>query len=237
MHHATDERFVETTLEGRELGLTAVKLHPYCVASDDMRLCAAVRKAVGDDFTLMVDTLVYPGPYSRKDAMWAGRVLDELGFFWFEDPLPKTDITGLAELTAACKVVQVRMADKVEDIHEYAELIRHRCMDIMAGPASFGITDLMKLSHLAEANYMKMEPHDFGGGIASLHALLAVDNADYYELAMPLGCFDNMIYPGVYLDAATVDSEGYIHAPTKPGLGFDIDFNEAKKVTEQVVKA
>ena len=54
---------------------------------------------------------------------------------------------------------------------------------------------------------------------------------------MPLGCFDNTIYPGVYLDAATVDSEGYIHAPTKPGLGFDIEFNEAKKVTEQVVKA
>ena len=237
VHHATDAQFVETALEAKEMGLTAVKLHPYCVADDDMRMCAAVRKAVGDDFTLMLDTLVYPGPYSRKDAMWAGRVLDELGFFWFEDPLDKTDITGLAELTEACKVVQVRMADKVEDIGEYAEMIRHRCMDIMAGPAYFGITDLMKLAHLAEANHMNMEPHDFGGGIASLHALLAIDNADYYELAIPLGCFDEAIYPGVYMDAAKVDSEGYIHAPTKPGLGFEIDFREATKVTEQVVVA
>ena len=237
VHHATDAQFVETALEAKEMGLTAVKLHPYCVADDDMRMCAAVRKAVGDDFTLMLDTLVYPGPYSRKEAMWAGRVLDELGFFWFEDPLDKTDLTGLAELTEACKVVQVRMADKVEDIGEYAEMIRHRCMDIMAGPAYFGITDLMKLAHLAEANHMNMEPHDFGGGIASLHALLAIDNADYYELAIPLGCFDEAIYPGVYMDAAKVDSEGYIHAPTKPGLGFEIDFREATKVTEQVVVA
>ena len=45
-----------------------------------------------------------------------------------------------------------------------------------------------------------------------------------------------MIYPGVYPDAPVVDSEGYIHAPTKPGLGFDIDFGEAQKMTEQVLK-
>ena len=62
-------------------------------------------------------------------------------------------------------------------------------------------------------------------------------DADYYEVAVPLGCFDTEIYPGVYLDPVRIDSEGYIHAPTKPGLGFGIDFNEAKKVTEQVVKA
>jgi len=34
-----------------------------------------------------------------------------------------------------------------------------------------------------------------------------------------------------------LDSEGYVHAPTKPGLGFGIDFAEAKKVTEQTVVA
>ena len=166
-------------------GLTAVKLHPYCVAADDIRMCRAVRKAVGDDFTLMLDTLVYPGPYDRQDALRVGRVLDELNFWWFEDPLPKTDLDGLTELTQACQVVQVRMGDQVDDIHEYAEMVRRRCMDIMAGPASFGITALMKMAHMAEINHMNFEPHDFGRGTASLHVLLAINNADYYEIAVP----------------------------------------------------
>ena len=53
---------------------------------------------------------------------------------------------------------------------------------------------------------------------------------------MPLGRWYEGSYPGVYLDPVQVDAEGYIHAPTKPGLGFEIDFDEAKKVTEQRMK-
>ncbi|MCZ6633999.1 MAG: hypothetical protein O7G87_11390 [bacterium] len=115
-------------------------------------------------------------------------------------------------------------------------MVRRQCLDIVAGPANFGITDLMGLAHFAEVNHLPMEPHDFGGGIASLHVLLAVHNANYYEMAVPQGCFDERLYPGVYLDSAKIDSEGYVHAPTKPGLGFEIDFGEAKKVTEEALK-
>jgi L-alanine-DL-glutamate epimerase-like enolase superfamily enzyme len=231
IHHATDERFIETALACKEQGLTAVKLHPYCNFEDDLRLVYKVRKAVGDELRLMIDTLVYPAPYTRDQAMRMGRALDELGFWWFEDPLPRTDLDGLAELTRECKIVQIRSADRVEEIGEYAAMLKYRCMDIMAGPASFGITDLMKLAGMAEAHNMNMEPHDFGGGTASLHVLLAITNADYYEQATPEGCFDSAIYPGVYEDPIRVDREGYVHAPTKPGLGFGIDMAEAEKVT------
>jgi L-alanine-DL-glutamate epimerase-like enolase superfamily enzyme len=93
----------------------------------------------------------------------------------------------------------------------------------------------MKLAHMAEVNHMNMEPHDFGGGTASLHVLLAITNADYYEVAVPMGSFDEAIYPGVYPDAIKVDSEGYVNAPTKPGLGFEIDFAEAARVTAETI--
>ena len=65
--------------------------------------------------------------------------------------------------------------------------------------------------------------------------LLATTVGRYYEKAVPLGRWYEGSYPGVYLDPVQVDSEGYIHAPTKPGLGFEIDFVEAKKVTEQSI--
>ena len=92
-----DEKFVETALACKEQGFKAIKLHPYCVADDDIRLARVVRQAVGDEMVLMMDTLIYPAPYTREEAMRVGRVLDELNFWWFEDPLDKRDLVGLAE--------------------------------------------------------------------------------------------------------------------------------------------
>ena len=234
IHHDTDEKFVETTLAAKSRGLTAVKLHPYCNFEDDLRLVYKVRKAVGDDFRLMIDCLRYPAPYTRQQALRMGQALDELNFWWFEDPLAKTDLEGYAELTRECKVVQVRAHDRVERIGEYAAMIKNRCMDIMAGPGSIGITELMKLAGLAEANNMNMEPHDFGGGTASLHVGLAINNADFYEQAIPDGCFDTGLYPGVYLEPVRIDPEGYAHGPKSPGLGFAIDVKEAEKVASEI---
>jgi len=236
VHHDTDEKFIETCLACKEHGFKAIKLHPYCVADMDIRLAYKVRKAVGDDMVLMMDSLIYPGHYTREEAMRVGRALDEMNFWWFEDPLDKRDLEGLAWLTRELKV-QVRAADRVEDIHEYSYMIANRCMDIIAGPASMGITELMKLSALAEANFLGFEPHDYSGGTSSLHVLLATSVANYYEKAVPLGRWYEGSYPGVYIDPVQVDKDGYVHGPVKPGLGFEVDWNEAKKVTEQVVKA
>jgi L-alanine-DL-glutamate epimerase-like enolase superfamily enzyme len=235
VHHATDEKFIETVLACKEQGYKALKIHPYCVADDDIRLCRKVRKAVGDEMNLSLDSLIYPAPYTREEAMRVGRVLDELNFWWFEDPLDRRDLPGLAELTRQLRVL-IRAADRVEDIREYSYMIQHQCMDIIAGPMHTGITEMMKLSHLAEVNNLGFEPHDASGGTASLHVLLAVTNANFYEKAAPAGSWFEKSYPGVYLDPVQVDREGYVHAPVKPGLGFEIDFKEARKVTVETIK-
>ena len=124
----------------------------------------------------------------------------------------------------------------MEDIREYSYMIQHQCMDIIAGPMHTGITEMMKLSHLAEVHHLGFEPHDASGGTASLHVLLATTNAKFYEKAAPLGSWFENSYPGVYLDPVQVDAEGYVHATTKPGLGFEIDFNEARKVTAETIE-
>jgi L-alanine-DL-glutamate epimerase-like enolase superfamily enzyme len=235
VHHDTDEKFIETALACKKHGFKAIKLHPYAVVDDDIRLCHKVRKAVGDDMILMIDPLRYPGPFTREQAMHLGRVLDELNFWWYEDPLDKRDLEGLAELTRTLEV-QIRASDRVEDIREYNYMIRNHCIDIIAGPGGAGITELMKLASLAEVHYLGFEPHDYTGGIGSLHVLLAVTNARFYEKAVPLGRMFEDHYPGVFLDVVQVDKEGYVHAPIKPGLGFEIDFTEAKGVTLETIK-
>jgi L-alanine-DL-glutamate epimerase-like enolase superfamily enzyme len=185
---------------------------------------------------LMLDSLIYPAPYTRQEAMRVGRVLDELDFWWFEDPLDRHDLEGLAWLRNGLKV-NIRAADRVQDLREYSYMVRQGCVDIIAGPMNTGITELMKLAHFAEINHLGFEPHDYSGGTASLHLLLAITNARFYEKAVPLGSWYERSYPGVYLDPVTIDKDGYVHAPTKPGLGFGIDFSEAKKVTVETIEA
>ena len=69
-----------------------------------------------------------------------------------------------------------------------------------------------------------------------LVALLAIRNGTFYEIAVPHGSFDTMQYPNLYLDACWVDRDGYVAAPTKSGLGFDLDFDVVKSVTRETIE-
>ena len=127
------------------------------------------------------------------------------------------------------------------------DCIRNKCLDILCAIDSkcqysaclteAGITELMKLAHQAELNHLGFEAQNDIGGTASLHVLLAVNTTGFYKKTIPEGNHHEAAYPGVYLDPVQVDKEGYVHAPKKPGLGFEIDFNEAKKVTVETIKA
>jgi L-alanine-DL-glutamate epimerase-like enolase superfamily enzyme len=50
-----------------------------------------VRKAVGDDYTLLFDAVQR---YNYYEALRVGRALDENGYVSFEDPMQTNDIGG-----------------------------------------------------------------------------------------------------------------------------------------------
>ena len=85
-----------------------------------------------------------------------------------------------------------------------------------------GITPMVKIAHLAEAFRMKCEIHHGGNSlnnVANLHITMAVPNCEYFEVLQP----DAAQKHGLVQDIE-VDSSGLVHAPTKPGLGYEIDW-------------
>lgn len=66
MHYETHQEHIDVALKCKEKGFKAIKLHPYDVPDDDIRLCREVREEVGEKMILMLDTIAYPGPYKRK---------------------------------------------------------------------------------------------------------------------------------------------------------------------------
>ena len=58
-------------------------------------MCRAVRRAVGDGYTVMLDST---WAYQYPEALRVGRAIEELGFYWYEDPLADDDLYNYVKL-------------------------------------------------------------------------------------------------------------------------------------------
>ena len=218
------EDYAEEALHYRDLGWKAYKIHPKFVAKEDIKLCAAVRKAVGDDMDLMLDPA---WSYDYEDALRVGLAIQELGYYWYEDPLAETDLYGYVKLRQKLNIPILATERLPGGLYAYSEWIREMATDMLRGDVALkgGITPLVKIAHLAEAFHMKCELHhafNILNNVAGLHVAMAIPNCEYFEMLLP---FELHEYGLVERLSEQVDTEGYLHAPTRPGLGYDIDWN------------
>ncbi len=227
--YATEQEFIDDVLKCRDEGFIAYKLHAYGVPHKDIRICRAVREAVGDTMDLMLDPV---NAYDRKGAFEVGRVLEELKFYWFEASIPDGDIEGLVDLTNSLDI-QISGCESIFDdpLDRYPEyLTRHACDSIRTvGNLAGGITVMKKAAALCEAFHTNYEPHSYGGTLvqaAHLHVMLGMRNCDFVELPVPQGILDIAMK-----DVIKVAKDGYVYAPTKPGLGYDIDWEVIDRLT------
>ena len=237
-HMHTVDEFVESVRKSKAEGFKAYKIHPPQLpptgSSDyklDIEVAKAVRQAAGDDFLLLMDPV---GAYTRREALAVGRVLDELRYVAFEDPLPTKDIEGLAELARALDV-PIHIGEFIFSIYDYPEYIRRGAVDVVRFIVDNvgGITGGMKLAHMAECFSMECAPHNWGDALEQavhFHCELAMPNNQFYEMTIPQGTFD----PPYFKDSIRISADGYVYAPTKPGLGYEIDRNALDNATKRV---
>jgi len=225
------EEYVNVSLECQKKGYKAIKIHPTQNWKRDILVCKAVREAVGDEMTLMLDPV---SAYNRDEALKVGREIEKLNFYWYEDPIPTTDVNGLADLCRSLDI-EVLIGERIQSIYGYTEYIRRHATDALRCVAEElgGISPVIKIAHLAETHGMKCEPHSWGHTLiqaAHLHVMLAINNCDFFELPIPEGVFDVGMK-----DVIRIDKDGYVRAPKKPGLGYDIDWEEIKKMTIKTI--
>ena len=88
--HASPEAYVDQAQRFQSTGWRAYKIHPPQSWRDDIKVCEAVRKAVGDDYTIMLDST---WSYRYEEALRVGRAIEEMGFYWYEDRSPSRTST------------------------------------------------------------------------------------------------------------------------------------------------
>lgn len=228
----TIEQYVEEAKQYQSLGWKGYKIHPRKNAREDIAVCTAVRKAVGPEMTLLCDSM---WAYRFEEAVRVGRALEELDFYWYEDPLPREDVYGNSKLCAELDIPVMATEIGRDGFYGMPKYITERATDILRSDSVLmgGITPLIRITHLADAFNMNCEIHSAGNGynnVANLNVLMATHNSDFFEMLLP---HDLEAY-GLTTNIE-VDGEGYVHAPTGPGLGYEIDWELVEQRTTRTL--
>ncbi|MFO1325978.1 MAG: mandelate racemase family protein [Rubrivivax sp.] len=225
---STPEEYAAFALQLVERGYKAIKLHTWMPPvrfapspAMDIAACTAVRRAVGPDIALMLDGY---HEYSRVDALRIGRALEELDFTWYEEMMNEQSSASYAWLAQQLDIPLLGPESLSGKHYARADWVKAGASDILrAGVTGCGgIGPTLKVAHLAESFGMQCEVH--GNGAANLAVCGAIRNSRWYERGLLHPFLDYDEVPA-YLNAIVdpMDRDGFVHMPTGPGLGEDID--------------
>jgi D-galactarolactone cycloisomerase len=208
-------------------GFSAIKLKLGFGLDADVRLCEAVRRAIGNAVAIMVDA---NHAYDATAAIRLGRHIEPLDIAWFEEPVPPEDIAGYREVKAALKI-PIAGGEAEFTRWGFRPLLAERAVDILQPDtcAAGGISECKKIADMASAFGIRVNPHVWGTGVAlaaSLQLIAALQhNPPGLHAIEPLLEFDRSEHPiRMAVLAQPIEQKGgWVEIPQGPGLGIEID--------------
>jgi D-galactarolactone cycloisomerase len=195
----------------------------------ELRFIAAVREAVGPDVKLMADG---NGAYTAKQALQVGRELEQLGFYWFEEPMPQAgarypSYDGLADKLG----IALAGGEALDSRGGAHDLLRRRLFDVIQPDATLcgGLAECLFIAEMAEQWGTLCVPHCWAGAVAiaaSVHLLAVLPDPTWAPIAVAPMLELDLIESRFRDELASrpVDiREGFALVPTAPGLGIEVE--------------
>jgi len=198
--HSQYKRTIDETLE---IGYRAfkVKVGRYSLEDDAERIEFG-RKVAGKDIRILVDA---NQAFNRAEALRRGRVYQELGCFWYEEPLPPWDHEGYAELASELDM-RIATGENEYNKHAFMDLLRKKGADVIQpdNRRAGGPTEWIEIGAIADGFAVELASH--GGGPVDMNILCAIPNAIYMES----GGKQKMV-------------NGEVLAPEAPGMSSEVN--------------
>jgi len=227
----------ESAAEMIELGFTAVKFDPagpYTLRGGhqpalrdierSVAFCRSIREAVGDKADLLIGT---HGQFTTAGAIRLARRLEPFDPLWFEEPCPPDNLLEFATVAKSCRI-PVATGERLTTKVEFSTLLRTGGAAILQ-PAlgrSGGILETKKIAALAESFNAQVAPHLYAGPVewaANIQLAANIPNLLLLETIQTGGKFHRQLI------GDTIRWEnGFIEAPTTPGLGIEFDEDLAR---------
>ena len=190
----------------------------------DIAKARAVRRLVGNDFPLAFDA---NNGYSVGGAIRVGRVLEELGYWWFEEPVQHYHVKAMGEVAQRLDIT-VSAGEQTYTLAGLADLITAGVRMVQPDIVKMGgITGLMRCVALANAHGVELVPHQTQptiGHMANLHLA-----ASQLHATKPCELNDPSQRMRAVFENPPRSVEGFFHLPQTPGLGLELNEAELAK--------
>ena len=185
-----------------------------------------MREWVGDDAELCFD---FHGKMTPALAIEVCHELKGMRPMFVEEPVPQENVDAL-KLVSDHVPFPIATGERLLSRWEFRHVFEKQAVAYIQpdGSHAGGITELKKIANMAEVYYIHTMPHCAIGPVA-FSACMQVDAVVPNFLVQEQ--VDAALGDGL-LKTDWAVKDGHIELPTKPGLGFEIDENEAMQNRE-----
>ena len=231
----------EARKQGKEIadsGHKALKFDPYPSMAEEQNgylsgkmdargeaegneITAAFREGAGPEMELLIDA---HGRFDVPTAVRLSRSVSSSNIHWWEEPVPVESTHALNNVRAQIEL-PISVGERLHTRWEFVAVLEQDLTDFLMPDVTWtgGISELKKISTMAEAYYVPISPHDASGPInvlAGAHVMMSVPNFYKLETARHrLDAYD------VFIETPIDVREGSLHVPDAPGLGIEINMD------------
>ena len=186
------------------------------------KLTARIREIAGPDIEILIDA---HGRFNVPTAIRLCRSLEDAGDIdWFEEPVPVESYHALRQVRDKV-TAHITVGERLHTRWEFLPILENRLADYIMPDVTWtgGITELKKISTMAEAYYVPVSPHDASGPInvvAGAHVMMTVPNFYRVETSR----YDLSRY-NPFIETPLDNSGGRLHLSTGPGLGIAMNMD------------
>lgn len=216
-----------------EAGFQLLKIKIGLVSiRDDRRRLKAIRDAVGPEIGILVDC---NHAYNATTAIRMGRVLEEYGCLFLEEPVPPEDRDGYRQVRNALEIA-IAGGEAEYTRWGFRDLIAGGCVDIAQPDVCVcgGFSEWQKIIAIASAFGVPVLPHVWGSGVAlaaALHAIAALPLMPHTANPIPMQNepvveFDrnhNPLRDDLLTETIAIGLDGRVPVPAGAGLGITVD--------------
>lgn len=179
--------------------------------ADDLAAVRQVKARIGDGVHLMSD---FNQSLSMNEAMARGRVLDDEGLYWIEEPIRHDHYTGNAKIARALKT-PLQIGENLLGPAEMQKAIAANASDFYMPDVQRigGVSGWMRAAALAQVHDLEMSSHLFPE--ISAHLLAVTPTAHWLEY---MDWADAILCEPIRIEA------GHVLIPERPGSG--VEWNE-----------
>lgn len=179
----------------------------------------SIREAVGNKADICIGT---HGQITPATARRLAKRVEKYDPLWLEEPCPPENFKEMGKIARSTSI-PIATGERLVTIHDFQKLFEEGACAI-AQPdlgSCGGITACKKIATLAEANYVLMAPHVWGGPIITAAAVQIATNISNFLILESIyksrGFFDKIVKePFVW-------ENGDIIPTDRPGIGIELD--------------